>query len=133
MMTEEPLEPIVSIGIKPFDLTLPSQLPIPKWNPFPTEAERAQNRLAAAIEAKELAKRLAEEVEVATRRWREVHAFLAAAGNVVGAAVLKLHRPVASYDGIVCTECMTSEDYEATPAPWECATFKVVAAAAKEA
>lgn len=127
-MTKELPEPIVSIGIKPFDLTLPPQLVLPKWNPFPTEAERAQSRLAAAIAAKELAKRLAEEIEVASRRWRDVHAALAAAGNLVGVAVLKLHRPVVGYDQIECAECMTSENYEATPAPWECATLKAVAA-----
>jgi hypothetical protein len=126
-MTEKPFEPVVFTGIKPFDLTLPPQLSLPKWNPLPTEAERARNRLAAAIEAKELAKRLAEEIEVASRRWRDVHAVLVAAGNVVGVAVLKLHRPEVGYDQIECAECLTGEDYEATPAPWECATFRVVA------
>jgi hypothetical protein len=62
-----------------------------------------------------------------------MHAVLTAVGNVVGVAILRLHRPVVGYDEIVCSECMTSEDYEATPASWECATFKAVVTAIEEA
>jgi len=127
-MTEDTPEPVISTGIKPFDLVLPPQLVLPRLNLFPTGAERAQQRLLAAIEARELAARLAGAIEAATGRWRAVRAVLAEAGNLVGVAVLELHRPVVGYDLIECTECMTSENYEeAKPAPWECATFRAVA------
>lgn len=130
MMPDESPESVAPTGIIAYDLTPPAHLLHPTWQAFPTEAERARNAAAARLESALRSVRLGEELQAASGRWRDVRAALANARNLVGVAVLGLHRPLEGYDGIECSECMTSEDYQATPAPWECATFKTVATAA---
>lgn len=129
-MSDESPGPAALTGIVAYDLAPPAQLLLPTWQAFPTEAERARNAAAVRLESALRSVRLGEELQVASGRWREVRAALANARNLVGVAILGLHRPMEGYDSIECSECMTSEDYQATPAPWECATFKTVATAA---
>lgn len=139
-MADEQPEPVVSTGIMAYDLTdaqvameksFSSLLPL--YTPLPGNPLSRENFARLNRERREREARVAEEALLATCLWRDLRAALCDAGNLVGVAVLDLHQPVASCDSVMCSECTSDEEYEATAAAWECATFKAVAKAAEVA
>lgn len=109
-----------AIGVTPFDLAPPVRTLVPMVSPLlRSDAFRAR----AERERREREARVAEAVASAAEAWNALRMWFVEAGVRIGVAVLDLHQPVAGYDRVVCSECLTDENYEATAEAWPCATY----------
>lgn len=115
-------------GIRPFDLTVPTQPLAPPWKPLrfdPAQIEANARRFEA--ERREREERARQASEVAVDEWTEFRARHA--DNLVAGAVLDIHQPVVEYYRVVCEECKESDLDDTVGVEWPCPTY----AAMKEA
>lgn len=113
-------------GINPFDLRPPTKPLLPHMGPLLSGAALEKARAAAERGRREREQQAETATAEATSRWETVLRRFEGRGETLGVAVLDLHRPQIGLDGVVCSECLTDDCYEAVSAPWPCATYRVL-------
>lgn len=113
-------------GINPFDLAPPAKPLLPHMAPLLSGAALERARAAAERARRERGQKAEAATAEARTRWQALRDRFESGGERLGVAVLDLHQPWIGLDGAVCSECLTSDCYEAVSAPWPCATYSAV-------
>lgn len=86
--------------------------------------QRAAHEARIRRESQERDRRSSLALSLALVDWECTRILLA--GNLPALAALGVHQPQRGYEGAVCSECLSNENYEATAAAWPCGTYTAV-------